>query len=229
MIVNSVYQFLAKRLSVLALVVQQVKKYRKSSARGLAYFKFEVALEQCAEAKPVWSQLRTLLTEIGNGFGLVRNLGLASKQQQQPLKQDSLQVLVNVFAASALREQLKGFFLLVPALCVEFVDSNLSAKEAKLGVASGGEGVASNADDGFVLGVAALLAILQQQSQFDAIKFFAGVTQYLAAKSSSSAPSRTNKPLVDSATATFQMRHRGLAREYELIMYGLAASRICFK
>lgn len=238
-IVNLVYQFLAKRLSVLALVVQQVKKYRKSSARGLAYFKFDVALEQCAEAKPVWSQLRTLLTEIGNGFGLVRNLGLASKQQQQQqqqpqLTQDSLQVLVNVFAASALREQLKGFFLLVPALCVEFVDSNLAAKEAKLGVASSGEGVASNADDGFVLGVAALLAILQQQSQFDAIKFFAGVTQYLAARSSSTAaaPSRTttnSKPLVDSATATFQMRHRGLAREYELLMYGLAASRICFK
>lgn len=96
---------------------------------------------------------------------LVKNFGEGS---------DYFKVLVNVFQSvllTAEHDHLKSFYMIVPALCISWVDASLQAKDNMFKATRGG--VASRemyyADDGFAVGVAYCLAILKQTKRNDAL------------------------------------------------------------
>jgi hypothetical protein len=166
---------------------------------------------------------------------------------------DYLQVLVDVFRKldPSTNEHLKNAFMITPALCVDFVDSILHAKDQVARAHKNPNREAYFTDDGFVMGIAAILAMLNQDILFDSLKFFKGVAVYFesAIVSSSStpassvnvnsftvtgldSPSGSGKdvdPASDTIIGLSKRRHRGAAREYELLMYALSGARVFFK
>ena len=96
---------------------------------------------------------------------LVKNFGEGS---------DYFKVLVNVFQSvllTAEHEHLKYFFMIVPALCVSWVDASLQAKDNMFKATRGGAASREMyyTDDGFCVGVAYCLAILKQTKKNDAL------------------------------------------------------------
>jgi len=88
---------------------------------------------------------------------------------------DYFKILVNVFRKSmASIEHLKNFHMIVPALCINFVESSLQAKDLMYKSHRNKESYFS--DDGFAMGVAYILAILDQGSSFDTLHWFETVT-----------------------------------------------------
>jgi len=158
-----------------------------------------------------------------------------------------LLLLVDVFRKieSSKNEHLKNAFMVIPALCVDFVDASLHAKDQVARAHKNPNREAYFTDDGFVMGVAAILAMLTQDTLFDTLKFFKGVAVYFeggAASSVSPSPEEddvesggasasagTGMEAVDRAAGLSKRRHRGAAREYELLMYGLSGARVFFK
>jgi len=80
---------------------------------------------------------------------------------------DFFKVLVKVFQPALLSEEhrhLQYFHMIVPALCLAWIDASLQAKDAMLKKTSrtGGAREMYFTDDGFPMGVAYCLAILKQ-------------------------------------------------------------------
>eukprot|EP00606_Chrysophyceae_sp_TOSAG23-5_P000989 GSChrysophyteH2.ASY1.ANO1.1643.1 assembled CDS len=83
---------------------------------------------------------------------LVKNFGEGS---------DYFKVLVNVFQ--------KNFYLIVPSLCISWVEASLQAKDCMYKATRGVVREMYYTDDGFPVGVAYCLAILKQTRKFEAL------------------------------------------------------------
>jgi len=95
---------------------------------------------------------------------------------------DYFQVLVNVFKkvlTSGEHSHLDTFYALVPALCLSWVEASLKAKDRMFKKVRDQE--AYYTDDGFAVGVAYVLAILDQGSKFDELHWFDAVALKLKA------------------------------------------------
>eukprot|EP01114_Cavostelium_apophysatum_P015888 TRINITY_DN4419_c1_g1_i4.p1 TRINITY_DN4419_c1_g1~~TRINITY_DN4419_c1_g1_i4.p1 ORF type:complete len:361 (-),score=127.81 TRINITY_DN4419_c1_g1_i4:31-1113(-) len=80
-------------------------------------------------------------------------------------------MLVSVFAEhfrSAQNIHMKNFFIIIPALTINFVEHILTGKEKVTKRKPGG----FFTDDGFVIGVAYILKLIDQNKQFDALHWF---------------------------------------------------------
>lgn len=94
---------------------------------------------------------------------LIKNFGEGS---------DYFKVLVNVFQSVLLNsehEQLKVFYMIVPALCISWTEASLQAKEAVYRTTRGPTRELYFSDDGFAMGIAYCLAILKQTRKHEGL------------------------------------------------------------
>ena len=108
---------------------------------------------------------------------LVKNFGEGS---------DYFKVLVNVFQTVLLssdHDHLKNFYMIVPSLCVSWIDASMQAKDNMFKATRGGIATREMyfTDDGFAMGVAYCLAILKQTKKNDALHWVDTVRHKLKA------------------------------------------------
>ncbi|KAG3108626.1 hypothetical protein C6341_g27986, partial [Phytophthora cactorum] len=91
---------------------------------------------------------------------------------------DYFKVLVKVFqdvTASDEQKHLVNFYTILPALTINYVETTVQAKDLMYKNTRRRESYFS--DDGFAIGVAYILAILDQGEQFDALHWFEEVVR----------------------------------------------------
>ena len=153
---------------------------------------------------------------------------------------DYFEVLTNIFSSelqSDTNKHLNAFFLIVPALCLSNVDAMYVSKQ-KLQKAS--ETVASPSsskietqmllnqscftDDGFALGIAYVLKVLNQDSNFDALHWFESCESYYRSEKVDTA----NKAEEEEERALRLKRIEQYEREFRLLEFTFAGSRAFF-
>jgi WASH complex subunit 7 len=78
----------------------------------------------------------------------------------------------------ASHKHLDNFYVIVPALCIAFVEDAIIGKDLMYKPNRRGE--AYYTDDGFAMGIAYVLAILDQGAKFDSLHWFEAVDRKLA-------------------------------------------------
>eukprot|EP01038_Epipyxis_sp_PR26KG_P006379 gene6379-8787_t len=100
---------------------------------------------------------------------LVKNFGEGS---------DYFKVLVNVFQSvllTAEHDHLKTFYMIVPALCISWIDASLLAKDSMYKSTRGVNKEMYFTDDGFAVGIAYCLAILKQSRKNESLHWIESV------------------------------------------------------
>ncbi len=152
---------------------------------------------------------------------------------------DYFKTLENVFTEEMQKEQnshMKNFFIIVPALTISFVENMLISKDKM--IRAGKE--ANFTNDGFALGVAFILKILNQNHRFDSLHWFESVAahydnEHVQLKKTMSdkrnqATGRNNTN-IDDELQTMKLtmnRIKSYKREFELLFFSWNASRIFF-
>lgn len=139
------------------------------------------------------------------------------------------QILVKIFAPvfnTPTNLHLKNFYMIVPPLMLCFVEKMVVQKDRL--VKRGQKDVeAAFTDDGFALGLAYILRVLDQDSVFDSLHWFDSVTETMNSKKKEIA----SKPVQDE-DRTFSptiKRTEVFQREFELLFYSFSGARIFFK
>ncbi|XP_057296069.1 WASH complex subunit 4-like isoform X2 [Hydractinia symbiolongicarpus] len=140
-------------------------------------------------------------------------------------------MLVDVFAPE-FRDQknmhLKNFFMILPPLTLNFVEYSMSCKEK---VNKKNKVGASFTDDGFVMGVAYILKLLDQYSEFDTLHWFQSVQEKYNKEKNETVKSATgakDDKLLQTTNLTLK-RLTSYQREFELLFYSMSSARIFFR
>ncbi|XP_055882277.1 WASH complex subunit 4-like isoform X2 [Biomphalaria glabrata] len=140
-------------------------------------------------------------------------------------------ILVDVFAPefrNSKNMHLRNFFVILPPLTINYVEHSISCKEKmnrknKVGAAF--------TDDGFAMGVAYILKLLDQYYEFDSLHWFQSVRDKFkkdkeqVLKQSSN---RSDEKLQQTMSLTVKRLEQYL-QEYELLFYSLSSARIFFR
>lgn len=143
-------------------------------------------------------------------------------------------MLVDVFAPEFRRPKnihLRNFYIIVPPLTLNFVEHSISCKEKlnkknKLGAAF--------TDDGFAMGVAYTLKLLDQYQEFDSLHWFQSVREkYIkeiraVAKQQNVQSTSQDEKLLQTMNLT-QKRLEVYLQEFELLYFSLSSARIFFR
>lgn len=140
-------------------------------------------------------------------------------------------LLVNVFASEFCSEQnhhLKSFYIIIPPLTVNFIEHIILAKD-KLVKKSAQDFMFT--DDGFAIGVAYVLKLLDQNSKFDALHWFDAVAQYYrdakAEKERELQQKKRTKESYDSIM--YQLKNiKARFHEYQLLRFSFTSAKIFF-
>ncbi|XP_061108676.1 WASH complex subunit 4 isoform X2 [Conger conger] len=189
------------------------------------------------------------LEDIVNFEELVKEEGLSEETQKAASVLDSVlgdltsnsaegteyfKMLVGVFAPefrSVKNMHLRNFYMIVPPLTVNFVEHSISCKE-KLNKKN--KGGAAFTDDGFAMGVAYILKLLDQYQEFDSLHWFQSVRdKYLkemsaVAKEQNVQASGQDEKLLQTMNLT-QKRLDVYLQEFELLYFSLSSARIFFR
>ncbi|XP_069101114.1 WASH complex subunit 4-like isoform X2 [Argopecten irradians] len=143
-------------------------------------------------------------------------------------------LLVDVFAPEfrdPKNMHLRNFFVILPPLILNFVEHSISCKEKmsrknKVGAAF--------TDDGFAMGVAYILKLLDQYHEFDSLHWFQSVRDKYRAekekvmKQQQTLSSRPDEKLQQTMSLTVK-RLEVCQQEYDLLYYSLSSARIFFR
>ncbi|XP_054974336.1 WASH complex subunit 4 isoform X2 [Sorex araneus] len=189
------------------------------------------------------------LEDIVNFEELVKEEGLAEETLKAARHLDSVlsdhtrnsaegteyfKMLVDVFAPEFRRPKnihLRNFYIIVPPLTLNFVEHSISCKEKlnkknKIGAAF--------TDDGFAMGVAYILKLLDQYQEFDSLHWFQSVREkYLkeiraVARQQHVQAAGQDEKLLQTMNLT-QKRLDVYLQEFELLYFSLSSARIFFR
>jgi WASH complex subunit 7 len=143
-----------------------------------------------------------------------------------------IQVLVDVFTKVLQQESqshLRNFYVIGPPLMLNFVEKMIVLKERV--VKKGSSAEAAFTDDGFALGLAYIIKLLNQDEEFDSLHWFDSVAHYARIKHQEITANRKTKT---SEGDLLQFQHSvkrldSIKREFELLSFSFAGSRIFFK
>ncbi|RWS17994.1 WASH complex subunit 7-like protein [Dinothrombium tinctorium] len=147
---------------------------------------------------------------------------------------DYFKLLVDVFAATfqdSKNYHLRNFYVLLPSLTLNYVEHLIISKEKmnrknKVG--------ASFTDDGFPMGIAYILKLLEQYSEFESLQWFSSVKDKINAERSEAIKKKNatmnngDEKLSQTINLTLK-RLDVLEKEFDLLSYSLTSCRILFK
>uniref|UniRef100_A0A671TVS3 WASH complex subunit 4 n=1 Tax=Sparus aurata TaxID=8175 RepID=A0A671TVS3_SPAAU len=189
------------------------------------------------------------LEDIVNFEELVKEEGLSEETQRAASILDSVlgdltsnsaegteyfKMLVAVFAPefrSAKNMHLRNFYMIVPPLTVNFVEHSISCKE-KLNKKN--KTGAAFTDDGFAMGVAYILKLLDQYLEFDSLHWFQAVRDKYKKEMSAVVKEQNvqsasqDEKLLQTMNLT-QKRLDIYLQEFELLHFSLSSARIFFR
>uniref|UniRef100_A0A8C8LNW8 WASH complex subunit 4 n=1 Tax=Oncorhynchus tshawytscha TaxID=74940 RepID=A0A8C8LNW8_ONCTS len=189
------------------------------------------------------------LEDIVNFEELVKEEGLSEETQKAASLLDSVlgdltsnsaegteyfKMLVGVFAPefrSIKNMHLRNFYMIVPPLTVNFVEHSIGCKE-KLNKKN--KGGAAFTDDGFAMGVAYILKLLDQYLEFDSLHWFQAVREkYMkemsaVVKEQNVQATSQDEKLLQTMNLT-QKRLDIYLQEFELLHFSLSSARIFFR
>ncbi|KAK1789807.1 hypothetical protein P4O66_015690 [Electrophorus voltai] len=143
-------------------------------------------------------------------------------------------MLVGVFAQefrSVKNMHLRNFYMIVPPLTVNFVEHSINCKE-KLNKKN--KNGAAFTDDGFAMGVAYILKLLDQYQEFDSLHWFQAVREkYMkemnaVVKEQNVQATNQDEKLMQTMNLT-QKRLDIYLQEFELLYFSLSSARIFFR
>lgn len=159
--------------------------------------------------------------------GLAKNVGEGS---------DYFRMLVDVFAPgfrNKKNQHLLNFYAIIPALTINFVDHIIVCKEKMNKKHKEG---AAFTDDGFAMGLAYILKLLDQNSQFDALHWFMSVKRkYYSDRKKQQDGGGGGKANTDEYEKSQQTKSLAMTRiniyerEFDLLYYSLSSARIFFR
>ncbi|KYO36435.1 WASH complex subunit 4 [Alligator mississippiensis] len=189
------------------------------------------------------------LEDIVNFEELVKEEGLSEETQKAARQLDSVlgdltrnfaegteyfKMLVDVFAPefrSPKNMHLRNFYIIVPPLTLNFVEHSISCKE-KLNKKN--KSGAAFTDDGFAMGVAYILKLLNQYQEFDSLHWFQSVREKYVKEIRAVAKQQnvqsTNQD--EKLLQTMNLTHKRLdvyLQEFELLHFSLSSARIFFR
>ncbi|XDV52826.1 hypothetical protein PO909_021481 [Leuciscus waleckii] len=189
------------------------------------------------------------LEDIVNFEELVKEEGLSEETQKAASQLDCVlsdltsnsaegteyfKMLVGVFAPefrSIKNMHLRNFYMIVPPLTVNFVEHSIGCKEKlnkknKVGAAF--------TDDGFAMGVAYILKLLDQYQEFDSLHWFQAVREKYVkemnavVKEQNVQSTSQDEKLLQTMNLT-QKRLDVYLQEFELLYFSLSSARIFFR
>ena len=156
-------------------------------------------------------------------------------------------LLVDVFApefqsADSTHHHLSNFYIIIPALTLNYVEYLLTAKDRVIKKSSQLHSQVSESggyvfcDDGFAIGIAYILKLLDQTAQFDALHWFDSVKDHykgLITKLDQQSvvdkrASRKEKLEQQQTTVLNQKKLAAYLREFDLLKYSFAGAKIFF-
>jgi WASH complex subunit 7 len=152
---------------------------------------------------------------------------------------DYFKILIKAFAPEFRNENhihLKNFHVIIPPLTLNFVNYMLTTKDKLMTTRKGQIPSYCFCDDGFAIGVAYILKLLDQNTEFDSLHWFESVVAKFTAENAKLAKlvdlekrgvKRMSK---EQQTAQLTLKKNELyLREFELLRYSLSGARIFFK
>jgi WASH complex subunit 7 len=142
--------------------------------------------------------------------------------------------LVKVFAEAfrdAANQHLRNFYMIVPPLTLNFVEHILLNKDKlfKKTKNLGNEPLVFT-DDGFAIGVAYILKLLDQNKDFDSLHWFESVTRRYEEEQQAVINASKSKTKEDQQTVQLTLKKfKRQLLEFELLKYSFSGARIFFK
>lgn len=146
---------------------------------------------------------------------------------------DYFKLLVDVFAP-ALRDNknghLKNFYLIIPPLTVNFVEHSITAKDNMNKKNKSG---AAFTDDGFAMGLAYALKVLEQNSAFDSLHWWSGVRRkFIKEREKVEQQRQSGSGADDKLQQTLALtlsRLQQYQQEFELLYLSVSSARVFFR
>ncbi|KAM3964160.1 strumpellin and WASH-interacting protein [Aphomia sociella] len=139
-------------------------------------------------------------------------------------------LLVDVFAPvfrNPKNVHLKNFFIIIPPLTLNFVEHMILSKDKMTKKNKVG---AAFTDDGFAMGIAYILKLLDQDSNFETLHWFDSVWKYIQEERTQVEDQKTKGPVqLQQALALTEKKIKTLEQEYKLLYYSLTSARIFFR
>lgn len=139
-------------------------------------------------------------------------------------------LLVDAFAPVFRKEKnlhLKNFYVIVPPLTLNFVEHLILAKDKMTKKNKVG---AAFTDDGFAMGIAYILKLLNQDSNFDSLHWFESVNKHISEERITVEEQKAKGPVqLRQALALTEKKLLTLEREFTLLYYSLSSARIFFR
>jgi len=125
--------------------------------------------------------------------------------------------------SAAFEDQSPPFALAIPALCINWAEASLQAKEAVF--KSNQTREAYHTDDGFALGIAFLLAVFRQDDLYDSLNWRQTIEEYYKMQEDPKHNANNKDDDDDDSNLLSTTRVRSLFREHETLLFTLEAAR----